>query len=317
MGIFGGQLANVIEWEEMREDTIFWKWKNKEIKKGSRLIIRPGQDAVFFQNGVIEGIFTDSGTYDIETQIIPFLSTLKGFKFGFNSGLRAEVLFVNIKEFLINWGTKAPINIPSPGFPGGIPIRARGTASFKVSDYVKLIDKIVGIREQVDVEFVKERIMSRLDQYLMRNLVKNGKDMTHIMSYAEELGNMVKEEIDRDIFDIGLSMTNFSIIAVTYPEEVQKRIDQAAGAGMIGDVSKLQQVAFADSMSNGRGGSSAMEMSMMAMATSMMNNTMAGNQQNAAGTGATTNADTKFCSECGAKILRSSKFCSECGARLG
>ena len=91
MGFFRNQLSNIVEWEQFRDDMIFWKWDNKEIKKGSKLIIRPGQDAIFMFNGKIEGIFKDEGSFDIESQIIPFLSTLKGFKFGFNSGLRAEV----------------------------------------------------------------------------------------------------------------------------------------------------------------------------------------------------------------------------------
>ena len=86
MGLFKSQLSNVVEWEEYKDDCIFWKWTNKEIKKGSRLIIRPGQDAIFLYNGKIEGIFKDEGEFDIESQIIPFLSTLKGFKFGFNMG---------------------------------------------------------------------------------------------------------------------------------------------------------------------------------------------------------------------------------------
>ena len=97
MGLFGNQFANVVEWEEYRDDILFWKWSNQEIKKGSRLIIRPGQDAIFLYNGKVEGIFTDEGSFDIESEIIPFLSTLKGFKFGFNSGIRAEVLFINTK----------------------------------------------------------------------------------------------------------------------------------------------------------------------------------------------------------------------------
>ena len=44
MGLFGNQFANVVEWEEYRDDILFWKWSNQEIKKGSRLIIRPGKD---------------------------------------------------------------------------------------------------------------------------------------------------------------------------------------------------------------------------------------------------------------------------------
>ena len=77
MSFFKGQLANVIEWDEFREDMIFWKWHNNEIKKGSKLIIRPGQDAIFFHQGRIEGIFEDEGDYNVDSDIIPFLSSLK------------------------------------------------------------------------------------------------------------------------------------------------------------------------------------------------------------------------------------------------
>ena len=143
MGLFGNQLANVIEWEQYNDEMLFWKWSNKEIKKGSRLIIRPGQDAIFLFNGKVEGVFENEGSYDIASQIVPFLSTLKGFKFGFNSGMRAEVLFVNTKEITVKWGTKNAINIPAPGLPGRMPIRAFGTMACKVDNHNVLIDKLL------------------------------------------------------------------------------------------------------------------------------------------------------------------------------
>ena len=154
MGLFSKQLANVVEWNQVREDILFWKWSNKEIKKGSKLIVRPGQDAIFLYNGRVEGIFEDEGSYDIESEIIPFLSTLKGFKFGFNSGLRAEVLFINTKEHLVKWGTKNAINLPAPGLPGGMPIRAFGTFSCKIADHMVLSDKLAGIKQMYTVEDV-------------------------------------------------------------------------------------------------------------------------------------------------------------------
>ena len=82
MGLFFNQLANVIEWPEASDSVLFWKWQNQEIKKGSKLIIRPGQDAIFLYNGRVEGIFEEEGSFDVESDIIPFLSTLKSFKFG-------------------------------------------------------------------------------------------------------------------------------------------------------------------------------------------------------------------------------------------
>ena len=57
-------------------------------------------------NGRIEGIFREEGNFDVSSDIIPFLSTLKSFTFGFNTPLRAEVLFINTKEFTVKWGTK-------------------------------------------------------------------------------------------------------------------------------------------------------------------------------------------------------------------
>mgnify|MGYP001149056604 CR=1 FL=1 len=54
MGLFSNQFANVVEWEEYRDDVIFWKWTNREIKKDSKLIIKPGQDAIFLYNGALK-----------------------------------------------------------------------------------------------------------------------------------------------------------------------------------------------------------------------------------------------------------------------
>ena len=126
MGLFKNQFSNLVEWNENSDGVLFYKWQNQEIKKGSRLVIRPGQDAIFLYNGRVEGIFEDDGDYDIESDIIPFLTTLKSFKFGFNTPLRAEVLFINTKELLVKWGTKNAINLQAPGLPGGMPVRAFG-----------------------------------------------------------------------------------------------------------------------------------------------------------------------------------------------
>ena len=51
--MFGKQFANVVEWEEYTDDMLFWKWNNNEIKRGSKLILRPGQAAVFMYNGSV------------------------------------------------------------------------------------------------------------------------------------------------------------------------------------------------------------------------------------------------------------------------
>ena len=238
MGIFKNQLLNVVEWTDEKEGQLFWMWDNDEIKKGSKLVLRPGQDAIFIHNGAVEGVFEEDGTYDIETEIIPFLSTLKGFKFGFNSGFRAEVLFINTKEQTVKWGTKNAINLPAQGLPGGMPIRAFGTFSCKIADHDVVIDKLAGVKNSYSVADVKERITATLDQTIMSWIAKEGKDMFNLQVYAREIAEGVRSDLDADMSKIGISITDFTIESFSYPEEVKKMQEKAAAQAMVGDVNK-------------------------------------------------------------------------------
>ncbi len=334
MGLFGGQLANVVEWNENRDDVIFYKWNNDEIKKGSKLIVRAGQDAIFMFNGKVEGIFKDEGSFDIETQIVPFLSTLKGFKFGFNSGMRAEVLFVNTKEFIIKWGTKNAISIPAPNLPGGMPIRAFGTFTCKVDDYLALIDKVAGVKKQFTVDDVKERVITKVDQLLMKWITKEGKDMFNLQANAYDIGNGIKTDLDMEISQIGISITAFNIESFSYPDSVRKMQEQAASESMMGDVNKHMQMQMAEGMAKGNAaGDTANTMASMQMGMMMgqqMMNAMAGTMNQGMNPGMNQGMNQgvqqaapagdgqvpKFCPNCGT-ATNGAKFCSNCGTKLG
>lgn len=333
MGLFKNQLLNVIEWNETRDDVIFWMWKNNEIKKNSRLIIRPGQDAIFMQNGKVEGVFTDEGNYEVETEIIPFLSTLKGFKFGFNSGLRAEVLFINTKEFLVRWGTKGPINIPAPGMPGGMPIRCFGFYTVKIDDYMTLIDKVAGIKSQFTVEDIKIRTSAIMDGLLMKWIVKEGKNMFNLQVNSTEIARGLKIDLDMQLLQIGLTVTGVTIENFNYPEQVQNMIDKNAAYGMVGNIGHYQNVAMVESMEKNPGGSMGnmaqagigiqmgMEMAkeMKSNIDNSKNNTH--NSNNCPNCHSNVDNNAKFCPNCGEKITKveeessKKKFCPECGAK--
>ena len=330
MGLFDkikGQLANVVEWPDMDDSSIFYKWNNDEIKKGSRLIIRPGQDAIFLYQGKIEGIFTEDGSYDIESQIIPFLSTLFGFKFGFNSGLRAEVLFVNTREFTVPWGTQNAINLPVPSLPGGMPIRAFGTFTCKVTDYTVLIEKVAGVKTKYTIDDVRQRLISVTDQYLMKYIAQDGKDMFNIQANADEIGEDVAKAIDGKLSDIGMSCTSFQIQSVSYPDNVREMQEKAAGSAMVGDAAHYMQVQMANNLENGGdGGNTASQMAQMAMGMAMgqqMASAMTGQAAAqpaaaaapAAGVPVSEGVAPNFCPNCGTPT-NGAKFCSNCGQQL-
>lgn len=320
MVFFKNQFANVVEWEEFRDDMIFWKWNNQEIKKGSKLIIRPGQDAIFINNGKIEGIFEDEGEYRIDSEIIPFLSTLKGFKFGFNSGMRVEVLFVNTKEFTVKWGTKNAINIPTPRLPGGMPVRANGTFNFKVNDYIALIDKIAGVKNSYLVEDIKLRITAILDQLLMKWISKEGKDLFNLQANAFDIAKGLREDLDMEIMDSGMTITNFHIMSFNYPEEIQNMIAKTASHEMVSDISKYQQISMTDGIASGKvkGGGAASDMAGMMMGMNMANEMMKNMKENQdTPTQSPTSGGQKpnFCPNCGTKT-EGGNFCSNCGHKL-
>ncbi len=329
MGFFKNQFLDVIEWNETRDDVLFWLWRNKEIKKNSRLVIRPGQDAIFLYNGRIEGIFKDEGNYEIETDIIPFLSTLKGFKFGFNSGIRAEILFINTKEFLVKWGTRNSINIPTPRMPGGLPIRAFGAFNVKINDYLVLIDKIAGVKQQFTVDDVKDRTVTLLDQLLMKWITREGKDLFNLQANAYDISKGIKDDLDMELIKIGLSVSDFTVSSFSYPENIQKMVEKNASYEMVGDLGRYQNIGAIDAMGNGSNGmanmaGAGMGMAMgMEMAKSFKRENEVKDKNLCIKCGTPLVEGAKFCSGCGEKVessvetkVEKKKFCSECGAKV-
>ncbi len=323
MGFLKNQFSSVIEWNESGAGVLFYKFSNQEIKKGSRLIIRPGQDAIFLYNGKVEGIFQEDGDYDIESDIIPFLTTLKSFKFGFSTPLRAEVLFINTKELLVKWGTKNAINLPAPGLPGGMPIRAFGTFNCRVEAHDVLIEKLAGIRQTYTVEDVKERIIASLDQLLMSWISKEGRDMFNLQADARNIAKGIEGELDADMETLGIGISGFTIESFSYPEEIRKMQEKAAAQSMVGDLNKYTQVAAADAM--GKGGSGAgMASDMVGLQMGMAIGQQMVNRMNLNGSAAAAGqtqpaaqggAGPKFCPNCGTPTT-GSKFCGNCGNQL-
>ena len=102
-----GELIDIIQWIDDTNDTIVYRFEryNHQIKYGAQLTVREGQTAVFVNEGRIADVFRP-GMYTLETANLPVLSTLQGWKYGFNSPFLAEVYFCSMRQFTdLKWGT--------------------------------------------------------------------------------------------------------------------------------------------------------------------------------------------------------------------
>src|SRR5688572_418950 len=119
------EFIDIIEWVDATNNTMVYRFPRyqNEIKNGAKLIVRESQVAVLISEGRLADIYNMAGTYELTTQNMPVLSTLRGWKYGFNSPFKAEVYFISTKNFTnLKWGTKNPVMLRDPEFG---PVRLR------------------------------------------------------------------------------------------------------------------------------------------------------------------------------------------------
>jgi len=219
------EFIDIIEWLDYTDDTIchrFERYQN-EIKNDAKLIVREGQTAVFINEGQLADVFKP-GTYTLNTQNLPILATLKGWKYGFNSPFKAEVYFVNTHLFTDEkWGTKNPITLNDERF-GLVEIRAFGTYVFKIIDAGKFIIDIVG----TDNNFTNFEINEHLKSLIATRFTDTvGEANLPIELYAAnttELSETCQEVMQAEFNSVGVSLEKFFIENVSMPEDLKKEI---------------------------------------------------------------------------------------------
>jgi len=314
-----GQGRDTIEWEEYRPDILFYKWKNKEIKAGSKLIIRSGQKAIFYANGGVEGIFEQEGEFDIDSEIVPFLSTLSGWaSLRGDSGLRAEVYFVNAKELLILWGTRQRIMIPTPEVPSGIPVGCNGNMIVEFRDYLTFIQRVAGIKSTYSISDISERIVSEMNSILPEVILSGHESigmqaLVQLQRHQRQYGKKIAEELDKELFDIGLGVRDVNINAFSYPPEIQQMAEKVAAQSFAQDLGKYTQISVADSLQYG-GNSSVAGMAAqtaigLGLGKTVMDHMHMQEPKNS-------QLERYTCKKCGYTFLMPAKFCPQCATAV-
>ncbi len=245
MGILNkikGEFIDIIEWLDPSNDTMIHRFERyeNEIKYGAKLIVRETQVAVFVNEGQIADVFLP-GTITLETQNMPILTTLKGWKYGFHSPFKAEVYFCNTKNFTdLKWGTKNPVMMRDTDF-GMVRIRAFGNYAMRIKDPVKFIKEIAG----TDGSFTTDKITEQLKNIVMTrftDIVASSKiPVLDLASNYDELSKFVYDRIGSEFLEYGIELSKFLVENISLPPEVEAAMDKRTSMGVVGNLNAFTQ----------------------------------------------------------------------------
>lgn len=248
MGLFGrgksGGLMNVIRCDQ--QDYLVWKWRpeNQEvnstsrenaIRYGSSLRVKDGEVAVFVykqQNGTCQDFI--EGPYDdtIKTDNFPVLSSIVGLAFGGESPFQAEIYFINLAgNNQIRFGIPY-FDVFDPRFPDhGIPMSARGTLTFNVTDYKGFIklNRLINF----ELEDFKKQVKDAISKYIKAVVMNVPSNMgipavqmeRRILDINETVYNYLKPRMEND-FGVNLKALDLGSLEIDkespYYEELRQ-----------------------------------------------------------------------------------------------
>ncbi len=244
--IFSDQTIDIIRWENLSDDLLVWKWPKKldEIKNNSSLIVDPWLAAIFVHNGKIEAIQKDSWKWSLETDNIPFLSTLKNFMSGFETHDKAAVYFVKINQITNQkWGTPNSITYIDPVYDFPVELRAFWNFSFQVIDIENFWKNYVANKETVLVDDIRMLIVDRLVWNIAATFAHKKVSYNEIDSktieIAKELEKVTKEEFEK----LWLKLTDFRIEDINFTEKTESFIEKVTSkSAQVAAINKTKNI---------------------------------------------------------------------------
>lgn len=272
-----GQLIEIIEWTDDSRDTLSYRWPDNdaEIKNGAQLIVRESQTVQFVYLGQFGDTF-GPGKHTLTTDNIPILTTLKGWKYGFQSPFKADVYYVNTRLFTGNkWGTTNPVMMRDNDF-GIVRARAFGTYDFRITDPKLFLKEVAGSDQHFRLDEFADTMRSRIISLFSEALAQAKIPVLDVAARYSEVGAALLPLINPvTTSKYGLELTSFILENVSLPPEVEGAIDKRSSMAAVGNLNDYVKFQMAQGMATGQGGGGAggfaAEMAVgMAMAQQMM-----------------------------------------------
>ncbi len=211
-----------------------------EIVLGSQCIVRENQVAIFFRDGRALDVL-GPGRHTLTTLNIPLLVNYLKIPFGSKSPFRAEVVFVNLKDYLdIPWTAPKPIPYRDADF-GMVRLDTEGKFAFRVGRPQLFVNQVVGTQGLFSTGDILHYLQSIVTSRLADLLGELNVSVLDVAARYDELGAGLRARAAEDFESIGLMLKSVYITSVNVPPDVEKAIDERASMGAIGDMDTYLQ----------------------------------------------------------------------------
>lgn len=253
------ELLEIIEWTDDSRDTLSYRYPDddKEIKNGAQLIVRESQMVQFVAAGKYADAF-GPGKHTLATENIPILSTILGWKYGFNSPFKCDVYFVNTRLFTGNkWGTSNPVMMRDKDF-GVVRLRAFGTYDFRITDVPKFLREVAGTDQNFRLDEFADTMRSRIVSVFTEALATAQVPALDVATRYSEMGEALLPIINPAMSSkYGLEVTAFVLENVSVPPEVEQAIDKRSSMSVIGNLNDYVKYQMGVGMGQGGEGAAA------------------------------------------------------------
>lgn len=229
---FRKQLSTVIEWTDQHPDLLFYKMETptSEIKNASKLIISPGQGCILVYDGKVQDVLTDQGTYFLESDNHPFITTLLKLRQAFESEHKMHIYYFRTAEIVNQaWGTATPVKYVDPVYNFPIQLGSYGNYSIRISEPEAMFANLIGSKNRFTTDDLREIIISRITPEMTSFLAQSAYSYREIDAHMAEMSSQTKNLVNNIISALGLELTDFRIESTSFDDETQGRINKIAG----------------------------------------------------------------------------------------
>lgn len=225
---------------------LIWRQPEEDFNTNSTLVVMPGEEAIFINQGVIEQVF-ENGTYKLSTNNYPFISRLKNAFSGGISTFNCVVYFVRKAQNVeIKWGTDSPIQVRDKVLGIATKLRAHGSYKIQIDNAGKFLETLVGnniqyqTQEDLNKYFISQ-FQSKIKSTVASEISKSETEVLGIDSRLDEFSELIQPKINELLQANGLKCVAFSIMAIDIDDEngLREKYDQI-GMGQIETVRKAQ-----------------------------------------------------------------------------